>query len=187
VERRDGGYFVRVGRAEPGTAAPAGRIVDPIRESLPEPPRRRRRAFTVRPLPFLLLALVAWVAWASQTEGGVTARVEDLIDRGRDAVVDATTDPNLKRAATFYNERYELEGRYPKLTQTQLRNDPEAGFGIGVDVHWCSNAAIVLQSRTGHGSISRLLLRGVDVGDVSGEVDCPVDLTNPQPWDLTAE
>jgi hypothetical protein len=63
-----------------------------------------------------------------------------------------------------------------------LRDDPDAGWGVGVTTKWCSNDAIVMQSLTGGGTISRLLLAGADYGDVHGKHDCPADLTNPLPW-----
>ncbi|GIU87834.1 MAG: hypothetical protein KatS3mg009_2349 [Acidimicrobiia bacterium] len=47
---------------------------------------------------------------------------------------DATTDPGLKRAATYYNARYARDGAYPDLTEEEIRDDPEAGWGVGVDV-----------------------------------------------------
>ena len=95
---------------------------------------------------------------------------------------DATTDPGLKRAANYYNQRYERDGAYPKVVEADLRDDPDAGWGVGVTTKWCSNDAIVLQSLTGGGTISRLLLAGADYGDVHGKEECPADLTHPLPW-----
>lgn len=160
----------------------------PSPRSLPpdegRPSRRRRTRLTVRPLPVLLLVLGGWFAWASTTEGGVSARVDDIVESVRDLLTDATTDPGLKRGATYFNDRYEREGAYPDVTDLQLEQGDEGGWSIGVDVVWCSPRAIVLQGLTGSGTTSRLLLDGKDLGDVRGEVGCPADLTEPAPWVL---
>jgi hypothetical protein len=144
--------------------------------------RSTRRRIHVRPSAVLLLALAGWFAWASTTPGGASARVNSVIDRIRTVLDDATTDPGLKRAATYYNDWHAREGTYPKLSEEQMRDDPTAGWGVGVNVDWCGPHAIVLRSLTGNGTISRLLLNGVDLGDVTGTPGCPADLTNPEPW-----
>jgi hypothetical protein len=145
--------------------------------------RRRRRRFSIRPLHVVGLAVLGWLAWAATTPGGVPARLEAISESIEGLLDDATTDPGLKRAATYYNARYERDGAYPDLTEEEIRNDPDAGWGVGVDVSWCSREAIVLQSMTGRGTISRLLVGGRDLGDVPGEQACPADLTNPLPWE----
>ena len=103
--------------------------------------------------------------------------------RARDPAAAQSAPAGLKRAANYYNQRYTQEGAYPKVVAADLRDDPDAGWGVGVTTKWCSNEAIVLQSLTGGGTISRLLLAGEDYGDVHGKEACPVDLTNPLPWE----
>jgi hypothetical protein len=166
--------------------------LDPARGTVTDerPPRRRRyghRRSSIRPLHVVGLLLLGWLVWAMTTPGGVSARIEDSSDTIRGWLWDATTDPGLKRAANYYNTRFRAEGSYPQMTAEEIREDPNAGWGIGVEVNWCSNQAIVLQSLTGHGTISRLLVAGQDLGDVEGEVGCPTDLANPTPWQYHSE
>jgi hypothetical protein len=138
--------------------------------------------FRIRFLHVVGLLLLGWLAWASTTPGGVNARFEDIGDKLQGVVDDATTDPGLKRAASYYNDRFARDASYPRLSDEQLREDPEAGWGMGVDVEWCSSNAIVIHSLTGRGTISRLLVSGDDLGDVPGKIPCPTDLINPLPW-----
>ncbi|MGQ0824782.1 MAG: hypothetical protein ACT4OX_07120 [Actinomycetota bacterium] len=174
MQDQDRGYFVRL------DAAPA--------EIAYERSRRRdhrhhpHRRSSLRPLHVVGLVVGGWLAWAATTPGGVDARVRGASDAVRELLWDATTDPGLRRAANYYNDRYSAQAAYPRLSDEQIRSDPAADWGIGVDVEWCNNQAIVLQSLTGHGTISRLLVNGQDLGDVEGEVGCPGDLANPLPW-----
>lgn len=180
VDRSRGDYFVRL------APAPGAEHRPPPTEHDDRPVarrRRRRRRVSVRPLHVVGLALVGWLAWAATTPGGVPARLEGVSDTIQGWLDDATTDPGLKRAATYYNARYARDGAYPDLTEEEIRDDPEAGWGVGVDVVWCSPEAIVLQSMTGRGTISRLLAGGRDLGDVPGEQGCPADLADPRPWE----
>jgi hypothetical protein len=173
-------YFVRLGTSTAPEAAPRheGR-----EEHVPHPHARKRKVqFRLRPLTLIGIVLLGWLGWAATTPGGVTARLQGISDKLQSLVDDATTDPGLKRAATYYNDRYEREGAYPLLTEQDLRDDPDAGWGVGVETEWCSKNAIVLKSLTGAGTISRLLLAGQDLGDVHGEQQCPADLSNPLPW-----
>jgi hypothetical protein len=175
-------YFVRLGPATPYEAPPR----QEPREGLPPSRRKRRRvSFRLRPLSVVGLFLVGWLAWAATTPGGVSARLEGISDKLQSLVDDATTDPGLKRAATYYNDRYQRDGAYPRLSEQDLRDDPDAGWGVGVETEWCSNNAIVLRSLTGGGTISRLLLSGNDLGDVHGQHHCPADLSDPLPWKAT--
>jgi hypothetical protein len=174
-----GGYFVRLGT----TNGPP-----PVRPQAHEtltvdtPRRRRRFRFSLRPLPVLGLVLLGWLLWAATTPGGISARIGDISDKLQGVVDNATTDPGLKRAATYYDNLYERTGSYPRLSDEDVRDDPEAGWGIGVDPQWCSAHAIVVKAQTGRGTVSRLLLDGKDLGDVDGEMPCPTDLSNPLPW-----
>jgi hypothetical protein len=88
----------------------------------------------------------------------------------------------LKRAATYFNEQHARDGRYTDLSEAAQRADPDADWGVGVVVDWCNEQAMVLRSLTGSGTVSRLLLRGHDLGDASGEHACPSDYANPLPW-----
>jgi hypothetical protein len=173
------GYFVRLGTN--ATQEAPTRYADD--EDLPPPKKRRGGVqFKLRPLNVIGLLLVGWLVWAATTPGGVGARIEGISDRIERLVTDATTDPGLKRAANYYNERYAREGSYPQLGEAELRDDPDAGWGIGVTTEWCSSNAMVLTSLTGGGTISRLLLNGEDFGDVHSKAGCPSDPTNPLPW-----
>jgi len=127
-------------------------------------------------------AAIALLAWASVAGGGIGARIDSLIHRGREAVESATQDPSLRRAAAALDERFERDGSYPVLTEALLQDDPELSWGVGVEVSRCSARAVVLSGLTGHGTVSRLLLDGEAVGDVDGVQPCPRDLSNPQPW-----
>ena len=138
----------------------------------------------MRPLPVLAMILLAWWLWAATTDGGVSARANDVVDSIRDVLSDATTDPGLKRAATYYDETYAREGSYPRLSEN---DESAAGVGVGVDVVWCSARAIVLQGFTGSGTKSRLLLDGRDLGDVPGAVGCPATFDPPAPWSLPSD
>jgi hypothetical protein len=145
-------------------------------------PRRRRRGFRV-PVAFLVvLAIGGWFAWAQFAAGGASKEVHSAIDKARGMVEHATTDPSLKRAATYFNAQYARDGHYTNLTESEQRDDPDADWGVGVTVVECSPQAMVLQSLTGAGSVSRLLVAGKDYGDVLGEPPCPIDLTKPTPW-----
>jgi hypothetical protein len=175
------GYFVRLGTATATPEAPPTRFADDEHSSPPHK-RRSRSQFKLRPLTIIGLVIVGWLVWAATTPGGVSARLESISDRIEGLVTDATTDPGLKRAANFYNEQYAREREYPQMSEADLRDDPDAGWGVGVTTKWCNKHAMVLESLTGSGTISRLLLNGEDYGDVHGKADCPTDLSNPLPW-----
>ena len=109
MQRQDGSaYFVRLGTTV--TTDTPTRYGD--EEELPPPRKRRRRtSFRLRPLTLIGLVLVGWLAWAATTPGGINARLESISDRIQNVVNDATTDPGLKRAANYYNQRYEPRRR----------------------------------------------------------------------------
>jgi hypothetical protein len=181
VQGQDADSFVRIGSGG-GDTATATRP-DAAGHDTPMPKRRRRhRRFHLSPLTVVGLVLLGWLAWAATTPGGVQARIEGISDRLQGAVDDATTNSGLHKASEYFNDRYEAAGAYPDLSEEELREDPSAEFGFGVDVKWCGAHAIVLQSMSGRGTISRLLLSGEDLGDVSGAQQCPTDLTVPAPW-----
>jgi hypothetical protein len=179
------GYFVRLDAAPSARHTPVERAHAPYeRPHAPEPPprKRKRSSFRLRPLSVFLLALLVGLAYLQTKPGGVSGQVNDWIDKVKGNVETASANPELRRAAEYFNREYTRNNAYPALTEEQLREDPNAGFGIGVEVEYCSSHAIVLQSLTGSGTVSRLLLGGVDRGDVAGRVACPQDLTDPKPW-----
>lgn len=180
------GYFVRLDAAPSARHTPVERMHAPYqRPTEPQGPHRRKRRnsnFRVRPLTVFLLALLVGLAWLQTKPGGVSGQVNQWIDKVRGDVETASANPDLRRAADYFNRQYAATGVYPNMTEEQLRDDPSTGFGIGVDVQWCSPQAIVVHSLTGSGSVTRLLLAGKDMGDVAGRVGCPSDLQNPAPW-----
>jgi hypothetical protein len=42
----------------------------------------------------------------------------------------------------------------------------------------------VIQGATGGGFTSRLLVAGKDFGEVTGRVNCPLNLAQPAPWTI---
>lgn len=180
--QRDG-YFLRLG---PPTAVeePAATPAD-ARASKPSHKPRRPRS-SLRPFPALLLVLLlVALLWASRTEGGISARIQDGIDWVGEKIEDAATDPGFKRATDYFNRRYEAEGHYPVLSETQIREDPAADWGVGIKVVWCTRNAMVLQSLTGAGTVSRLLVNGTTYGEADGAQQCPVSLADPRPFTPT--
>jgi hypothetical protein len=124
--------------------------------------------------------------WAQLQDGGARGQIQHAIDEARGAVQKATTDPGLKQASTYFNQQYVRDGRYSELSESQQRDDASADFGVGVTIEYCNSQAVVLHSLTGAGTLSRLLLRGNDLGDQLGEHGCPPDLRTPTPWTLPA-
>ena len=153
---------------------------------LEPPPKRRRRPITVRPLGLLLLALLAWVGWACTTPGGPSARINDWIDRTRGDVAAASVGPGLHQTAAYFNQLYAAQGTYPNMSDTAIQEDPNAGFGLGMSFTWCSGQAVVLQSPSAGGAVSRLLVSGKDLGEVNGAQGCPANLANPTPWKVAS-
>jgi hypothetical protein len=180
------GYFVRLDAAPSARHAPVARTAVAERPpSQPSPPRKkRRRPVRIRVLPLVLLALGGWAVYLQTKPGGVSGQVNDWIDKVRGNVEGASANPDLRRASEYFNAAYAKNGSYPAMTDDQLRDDPNAGFGIGVDTLYCNPQAMVLQSLTGSGTVSRLLLDGKDLGDVSGRIDCPTNFQDPKPWKL---
>jgi hypothetical protein len=82
----------------------------------------------------------------------------------------------------MFDRWYAQQGSYPNYTQSQLDEQGGASWGEGMDVSWCTPRDVVLTSLTASGLVSRLLLDGEVVGDVSGRAPCPVDLVDPRPW-----
>jgi len=146
--------------------------------------RRSRRRHEIRPAAVLILLVAAWVAWAYTTPGGPSARIQGWIDHTRTDVADVSLGPGLHKTANYFNQLYATQGRYPQLSETQLQEDPNAGFAINMGYQWCSPAAVVLTSAAAGGQVSRLLVGGRDLGNVSGSYGCPANLSKPLPWRL---
>jgi len=177
---RGDGYFLRLGPAtvDEHASAPAD-----ARASSNQRPRPRKPRTSVRPFPLIvLLLLLGALAWASRTEGGISARVDDGVEWVRGIVEDAATDPGFKRATDYFNQRYETEGSYPVMNESQLREDPAADWGVGIKVVWCTPNSMVLQSLTGGGTVSRLLVNGATFGEADGAQQCPGSLADPRPF-----
>jgi hypothetical protein len=146
--------------------------------------RRKRRSFTIRPVGVLVVALLAWLGWAYTTPGGPSARIDDWINHTRTDVADVSLGPGLHKTANYFNQLYATQGSYPRMSELQIQQDPNAAFGINMNFSWCSPDAVVLTSNGAGGSVSRLLLAGRDLGNVSGVYGCPTNLSKPAPWTL---
>jgi hypothetical protein len=145
---------------------------------------KRRRPITIRPAGVVLLVLVGWLAWAYTTPGGPSARIGNWIDRTRGDVALAGMGPGLRQTTAYFNGLYESQGSYPNMSDTDIQQDQKAGFGLGMKFLWCNSQAVVLQTPSASGSVSRLLLAGHDLGDVNSAQGCPANLTKPAPWQL---
>ncbi|MCU1426378.1 MAG: hypothetical protein JWL83_378 [Actinomycetia bacterium] len=147
-------------------------------------PRRRKRTNFARPIGTLLAVVaIGWFAWAQIDQNSVANhQLSGVIKDARGLVEKASTDPSLKRAENFFNSEYTGTGSYPNLSDQQLHSGANTDFGVGVEVSWCSANAVVLQSMTGSGALSRLLVSGKTVGDVFGTRPCPANLANLAPW-----
>jgi hypothetical protein len=179
-------YFVRLDAPPPTTGRTAfghEREWDDHGSASP-PPKRRRKKFRIRPVGLLLLLVVGWVAWAYTTPGGPSARIDDWIDQTRGVVNNASVGPGLGQTASYFNQLYVTQGSYPDMSQTQIQEDPNAGMGLSTNFVWCNGHAVVLQDLSAGGSVSRLLVNGVDLGQVPGSQGCPVNLAHPAPWKL---
>ncbi len=145
------------------------------------PPRARKRA----PFPWFRTILVVGVAalllWAATSPGGIRARLTGIDSSLSGAISQVTKNRDLENATKMFDGWYQQQGRYPNYTQAQL-DQSATSWGAGMDVAWCTPRAVVLTSLTASGTVSRLLLDGQPVGDVSGRVACPADLVNPLPW-----
>jgi hypothetical protein len=183
VQHSSDKYFVRLD-VVPTATQPA--LVDRSRHAYdaggePVVRHRRRKRRRVRKSFLLLVPLVVWCGWAAQRPGGISGTINGWIEKVQGDVVKISADPDLHKAASYYNAQYSAAGSYPQLTDDQLAT---AGIGIGVNVQWCSGHDIVLQGAVGGGSASRLLLDGRDVGTVKGKHSCPGNLSDPKPWKL---
>jgi len=147
-------------------------------------PRRRRRRTRVRPAGLILVALLGWVGWAYTTPGGPQARISGWIDRTRGDVAKVSVAAGLGQTAAYFNHLYATQGAYPDMSETAIEEDPNAGFGLGMNFIWCSGQDAVLQAPSADGTVSRLLLAGKDRGEVPSAAGCPANLARPTPWTL---
>jgi hypothetical protein len=182
--KTEGPYFVNLDAPSPGSrTTPIARDLqyadDPRRAQAPRPKRSRRR-MTIRPAFLLALAVLTWVGWAYTTPGGPSARIGGWIDHTRNVVAEATANPDVKRSVQYFNGLYASQGSYPNLSDSALQASP--GFGLSDKVVYCGPRALVLQSVSSGGSVSRLLLDGKDLGSVPHRRACPSDLSRPAPW-----
>ena len=175
-------YFVQLDVGPGSTEVAPPRHAKPDRPGYSDEPsprrrRRRRKRTNFRAIFVILLGvgLAAWFAWASQQPGGVSGVVNGWVDHTRGAVQDMSTGPDLKNAVKYFNEQYKQTGVYPNPTEEQLAS---AGIGIDVDTVNCGSQAVVLRTLT----VSRLLIAGRDLGEVSGRYGCPANFDDPAPW-----
>jgi hypothetical protein len=144
--------------------------------------RRRPR----RPVPwfrvFLALVVVGGLAWASLSPGGLRARLSGVDSSISGTVSDLTQSRSLDQASKMFNTWYTQQGAYPDYTQSQLDEMANADWSEGMNVSWCTPRDIVLTGFTASGTVSRLLIDGKVIGDLDGQVQCPVDLVDPAPW-----
>jgi hypothetical protein len=190
--QQDSSYFVRLDAPPPTSRhtplqrerwdepeAPVGRGWG---RSKPPRHRKPKRRTEIRPAWVLVLLVAGWLGWAYTTPGGPSARIRGWIDHTRTDVADVSLGPGLHRTANYFNGLYATQGSYPHMSDTQLQQDPNAAFGINMGYNWCAPNAIVLTSNGAGGTVSRLLLGGRDLGNVSGLYGCPSNLAKPAPW-----
>ena len=182
--KTEGPYFVNLDAPPaPSRTTPVGRDHRYVEDGGPVPAyKRRKRKIHVRPGWLLALLLALWIGWAYTTPGGPSARIRGWIDHTRGVVAEASVNPDLRRNAAYFNSLYEAQGQYPDLSQSVIDGTP--GFGLTETLVYCGPQAIVLQSLSSGGSLSRLLLAGRDLGNVSGTVGCPTNLSAPVPWKI---
>ena len=182
--RPESPYFVRLDESPPVSRhTPLQRERhwgDP--SAAPGPVRRHRRRWRIRPIGLVLVALLGWIGWAYTTPGGPEARISSWIDHTRGVVDNVSIGPGLRQTATYLDQLYASQGSYPDMTQTAIQEDPKAGFGLGMNFFWCSGQAVVLQTPSAGGTVSRLLVGGRDLGDVNVAAGCPTNLARPVPW-----
>lgn len=184
--RQQSDYFVRLSPEAPpsGQGAP-GRASRKARERIdtrPAPKKRRRRtSFSGKRvfITVLIIGIGSWTYWASQRPGGVSGTVNGWIEHVRGDVAQVSADPDAAKARRYYQGQFQTTGAYPQMSDSDLAS---VGIGVGVSVDWCSSRAIVIQGATGGGFSSRLLIAGRDFGEVTGRVNCPLNLAEPAPW-----
>ena len=180
--RTEGPYFVNLDKPAPlSRNAPIARETKYADDGGPTPAyKRRKRKIRVRPAWILVILVGSWVGWAYTTPGGPSARIRGWIDHTRGVVAEASVNPDVHRSAEYFNSLYASQGSYPNLSDSAIQGSP--GFGLSETLLYCGPNAIVLQSLSSGGSVSRLLLAGKDLGNVNNARGCPNDLSHPAPW-----
>ena len=166
--KSEGSYFVNLDAPAPTTrTTPLGREQH-WADGAPKGPvpayKRRRRKLRIRPAWVFALAVLSWIGWAYTTPGGPSARIRDWIDHTRGDIAQASVNPDLHENAIYFNGLNASQGGYPNLSDSAIQATP--GFGLSETLVWCGPHAIVLQSLSSGGSLSRLLLDGQDLGNV---------------------
>ena len=144
----------------------------------PRPRRRRARLQTGKLVALLVVA--ASLLWLSQQEGGASGTFERATDWISDRIDNLTDSGETEDAIDHLNEFYLANGRYPSATELQ-----PATIGLhlsDVDVTICSAHHLVVESFTGSGTGTHLLVVGESWGKVKGSQGCPPDLRAPTPW-----
>ncbi|MCZ7531015.1 MAG: hypothetical protein M5U31_12180 [Acidimicrobiia bacterium] len=133
----------------------------------------------------LVVVVGGWLLWARQTEGGISARIEDGVDWIRSAVGLDDTDPTLRNAEDAFGDVYDSQGNYLVDGERLEVLMPEVDWSSDLDWQVCPGArAVVIVVPTAGGTRSRLLLDGERIGkDVEGVAVCPTDYGNPAPWE----
>lgn len=184
--KAEGAYFVSLDTpAPPSRTTPLGREqhwADDASHSPVPAYKRRKRKMRVRPGWLLALALLSWLGWASTTPGGPSARIRAWIDHTRGHIAEASVNPDVHRNAEYFNGLYQAQGSYPNLSDSAIQTTP--GFSLSETLVYCGPQALVLQSLSSGGSLSRLLLAGEDLGNVPNARGCPANLEKPAPWKL---
>jgi hypothetical protein len=181
----EGPYFVRLDEpAPPSRSTPTGRDADWAGSARGPVPahKRRKRKLRIRPVWIVALAVFGWLGWAYTTPGGPSARVRSWIDNTRSDIATASVNPDIHENAAYFNSLYEAQGSYPDLSDSAVQTTP--GFSISEQFVWCGPRAVVLQSASPAGALSRLLLDGKDLGNAPAARGCPANLSNPAPWKL---
>lgn len=185
--QREGSYFVNLDAPPPlARNTPLSReqhwVDAPVGGPVPAK-KRRKRKFRIRPGWVVALALLSWIGWAYTTPGGPSARIRDWIDHTRGDIAQASVNPDVHRSAEYFDSLYATQGSYPNLSDSAIQASP--GFGLSETLLWCGPRAVVLQSLSSGGSLSRLLLDGKDLGNVQNSRGCPTNLANPAPWKVS--
>jgi hypothetical protein len=183
--KTEGPYFVNLDApAAPARTTAVGReqrYAEPAGRA-PIPAWKRHRRVRVRPAWVFVILIASWFAWAYTTPGGPSARIRGWIDHTRGVVAEASVSPDLRRNANYFNGLYATQGKYPILSDSDIQASP--GFTLNESLIYCSPRAIVLRTLSAGGSVSRLLLNGQDLGNVTNARGCPTNLRDPAPWKL---